>query len=131
MGIALLRKPRESILGSGGCKGQEERMTDTIVVFITVPDEVVATSLARALVEERLAACVNRVPGVRSTYFWQGKLCEDSELLLVVKTRRSLFEPLRTRVRELHPYTVPEIIALPIALGHEDYLTWIAQVTRP
>lgn len=104
-------------------------MSEHLVLFITVPNEEVADRVARTLVEERLAACVNRVPGVRSTYFWQGKVCVDDELLLVVKTRSALFEPLRARVRELHPYTVPEIIALAIERGHGDYLRWIDEVT--
>lgn len=105
-------------------------MSDHLVLFITVPNEEVAAQLARSLVEEKLAACVNRVPGVQSTYFWQGEVCVDSELLLIVKTQASHFEDLRTRVQELHPYTVPEIIALPIARGHADYLAWIDEVTQ-
>jgi periplasmic divalent cation tolerance protein len=104
-------------------------MTEALVLFVTVPGEEVAERLARALVEEKLAACVNRIPGVRSTYSWEGKVTVDDELLLVVKTRRALFEPVRARVRELHPYTVPEVIALPIVQGHEDYLRWIDEVT--
>jgi periplasmic divalent cation tolerance protein len=101
-----------------------------VALFITVPNEETATTLAHKLVEEHLAACVNRVPGVRSTYFWKGEVCVDEELLLVVKTRADLFEPLRARVAELHPYTVPEIIAVPIVEGHREYLDWIDQVTR-
>jgi periplasmic divalent cation tolerance protein len=104
-------------------------MTEALVLFVTVPSEEVAERIARALVEEKLAACVNRIPGVRSTYFWEGKVTVDDELLLVVKTRRARFEAVRARVRELHPYTVPEVIALPIVQGHEDYLRWIDEVT--
>jgi periplasmic divalent cation tolerance protein len=102
-----------------------------IVLFVTVPNDETANRLAEALVGEGLAACVNRIPGVRSTYFWEGRVCTDDELLLVIKTRGALFEPLRARVLELHPYTVPEIIALPIQAGHADYLAWIEQSTRP
>jgi periplasmic divalent cation tolerance protein len=105
-------------------------LSQHVALFITVPNEETATTLARSLVEEHLAACVNRVPGVRSTYFWEGRVCVDEELLLVVKTRADLFEPLRARVTELHPYRVPEIIALPIVQGHRDYLDWIDEVTR-
>ncbi|GAA6755650.1 cation tolerance protein CutA [Thermus sp. 2.9] len=99
------------------------------VVLITVPTEEVAKTLARALVEERLAACVNIVPGLTSIYRWQGEVVEDRELLLVVKTTTFAFPRLKERVRALHPYTVPEIIALPIAEGHGPYLEWLRENT--
>jgi periplasmic divalent cation tolerance protein len=105
-------------------------MSEHVVLYITVPNEETAAAIARPLVEERLAACVNRVPGVRSTYLWKGEVCVDEELLLIVKTRRALFERVRARVRELHPYSVPEIIALPIVEGHKEYLDWIDEATR-
>jgi periplasmic divalent cation tolerance protein len=104
-------------------------MSEHLVLYVTVPNEQVATSIARALVEERLAACVNRIPGVRSTYTWEGRTCVDDELLLVVKTRKSHFERVRARVKELHPYSVPEVIGLPIVEGHGPYLAWIDEVT--
>jgi periplasmic divalent cation tolerance protein len=97
---------------------------DFLVVFCTAaPPE--AEGLAGRLVEERLAACVN-IASVRSCYIWEGKLCRDEEALLIIKTTKSLFEPLKKRILELHSYTVPEIIALPVALGYRPYLDWIA-----
>jgi len=97
------------------------------VVLITAPNQEVARSLARALVEERLAACVNLVPGLTSVYRWQGEVVEDQEVLLLVKTTTFAFPRLKERVLALHPYTVPEIIALPIAEGHGAYLDWLRE----
>jgi len=104
---------------------------DFIVAFVTVPDEEVATTLARALVTEKLVACVNILRGMRSIYGWQGKVCDDSELLCLLKTRRALFPALCERVLDLHPYQVPEIIALPLTLGNEAYLAWLRDETQP
>ncbi len=101
-------------------------MTDSLVVLITAPSQEKAAELGRAVVEERLAACASLVPGIRSIYRWEGKVCEDAEVLLIVKTRRERFERLEARVKALHPYSVPEIIALPIEAGHAPYLKWIA-----
>lgn len=100
------------------------------VVLITVPTEEKAKEIARTLVEERLAACVNIVPGLTSIYRWEGKVVEDRELLLIVKTTTFRFPLLKERVQALHPYTVPEIIALPIAEGHRDYLNWLRESTE-
>ena len=104
-------------------------MTDYIVVFVTAPENE-AAALAKALVEERLAACVNIVPGLRSIYWWQGKIETAPEVLCIMKTRRNLFETLRDRVRELHSYEVEEIIALPIVAGNLPYLDWIKANTK-
>jgi periplasmic divalent cation tolerance protein len=98
-----------------------------LVVFSTCPDEDSAATVARALVSENLAACVNRVPGVRSTYRWQGELKEDAEVLLVIKTSGDRLVTLTTRIEQLHPYEVPEIIALEIENGSERYLDWLGQ----
>ncbi len=101
------------------------------VVLITAPaDGETPGRLARTLVEERLAACVNRVPGLVSTYRWEGKIEEDKEELLVVKTAEDRLEALFQRVAELHPYTVPEILALPVEKGHPPYLEWLFASTR-
>jgi periplasmic divalent cation tolerance protein len=105
-------------------------MTDAIVVLVTVPTPERAAEIARVLVEEKLAACGNVVPGLRSIYRWEGQVHDDQEALLVVKTARSRFEALRDRVLALHPYQVPEIVALPIEAGHAPYLAWIAAETR-
>jgi periplasmic divalent cation tolerance protein len=101
-----------------------------VAVFMTVSNEDDASVIARALVEERLAACVNIIKGVRSIYRWEGKIEDDQEVIMVAKTERSLFEPLEKRVKELHSYSVPEIIALPIVKGLKDYLDWIGDMTR-
>ncbi len=96
-----------------------------ILVLCTCPDDASAGRLADALVIEKLAACVNALPGLRSTYVWQGEVCRDAEVLLVIKTTRERFTALEARVLELHPYEVPEIIALPIEAGHKPYLDWL------
>lgn len=100
------------------------------IVLVTCPDNEVAGRLAATLVEERLAACVNVVGGIRSVYRWEGKVQEDAEVLLIIKTREALFAPLEARIKALQPYEVPEIIALPITQGSAEYLDWIAQSTR-
>ncbi len=101
-----------------------------LVVLITTPTPEVAAQIARALVEERLAACGNVVPGLRSIYRWEGMIHDDAEALLVLKTTRDRFEALRERALALHPYDVPEVIALPIEAGSAPYLEWIAAETR-
>ncbi len=101
-------------------------MTDAIVVLVTASSADEASRLARAVVDERLAACVNLVAGVRSIYRWQGEVCEDQETLLVIKTGRASFARLERRIAELHSYDVPEVIALPVERGAATYLTWIA-----
>ncbi len=100
-----------------------------IVVFITASNEDEAAKIGRALVETRLAGCVNITKDIRSIYRWQGKIEDEPEVLMVVKTRRDLFEPLSKKVRELHSYSVPEIICLPIVEGFEDYLKWLRDET--
>ena len=95
-----------------------------VVYCAASPSE--AEGLARALVEERLAACVNMAP-VRSCYIWEGKLNFDPEALLIIKTTRERFEALRKRIVELHSYSLPEIIALPVAEAHQPYLEWVAR----
>lgn len=98
---------------------------DHLVVYCTCPDQGVAERIAAALVTERLAACVNILPGVVSVYRWQGQLQRDPELLLVVKTSGRAYPALEARIRQLHPYEVAEIIALPVLRGFPPYLDWI------
>jgi periplasmic divalent cation tolerance protein len=105
--------------------------TDAIVVLVTAPSAEKAAELARAAVEERLAACGNVVPAVRSIYRWEGKVQDDAEALLVLKSTRARFEALRERIVALHPYAVPEVIAIPMVAGSAPYLDWIAAETRP
>lgn len=104
--------------------------SDFTVVFVTVPNADVAVALAKTLVAEKLVACVNILPGLRSIYVWDGKPCDETEFLCVLKTRRALFPAVRDRVTALHPYQVPEIIALPLVEGNLPYLAWLREETR-
>lgn len=88
-----------------------------------------ADRLARALIERRLAACVNALPGVVSTYRWKGEVCVEGETTLLIKTRSDRLEELTEVLVELHPYDVPEVIALPILEGHQPYLDWVIDQT--
>ncbi|MGH8214763.1 MAG: divalent-cation tolerance protein CutA [Rhodanobacteraceae bacterium] len=106
-------------------------MATPLLCLSTCPDTEIASRIARTLVEERLAACVNRLPGVPSTYRWQGRVVEDAEVLLVIKTTRERLGALRDRLVELHPYEVPELVALDITGGLDPYLAWIGAETAP
>ncbi|XP_048056787.1 protein CutA homolog [Megalobrama amblycephala] len=96
--------------------------------FVTCPNDTVAKELARGIVEKKLAACVNIVPQITSVYEWQGKIEEDSEVLLMIKTRSSKIPALAEYVRSNHPYEVAEVISLPIDQGNPPYLKWIGDV---
>jgi len=98
------------------------------VVLVTCPDADVAGTIARACVTDRLAACVNIVPGLTSVYRWEGNVEEDRELLLMIKTHRGRLEALKGRVMALHPYTVPEFLVLPVVAGSREYLGWMADL---
>jgi periplasmic divalent cation tolerance protein len=100
-----------------------------IVVFMTASGEVEAAEIARAVVGEGLAACCNIVPGVRSIYTWKGKLSDEAEALCIFKTKKTLFDRLKKRIKELHGYEVPEVVAVDIADGLEEYLDWVDEVT--
>lgn len=100
-------------------------MSDFLLVLSTCPDTDSAAHIARTLVDERLAACVNRLPGVTSTYRWQDKVEEDVEVLLLIKTTAGQLPALRERLLKLHPYEVPELIAVSIADGLPAYLDWL------
>ncbi len=106
-------------------------MTDKIVVLTTCDSLEVATNLARGLVEQRVAACVNIMPGARSIYHWKGKIEDATEWLLIIKSRRDLFPALRAAVEKLHTYEVPELIALPIVDGSQPYLAWLDRELAP
>lgn len=116
------------------CRGKDVSVllmaTDFIIVFVTFPTEDEAARIGRILVEEELTSCMNIIPAVRSIYRWKGEVRNEGEALSVMKTRRALFEALKERVIELHPYEVPEVIATRIEAGHSDYLEWIAEVTK-
>ena len=96
-----------------------------VVVFVPASSPEEAARIGRALVDERLAACANLISSIASAYWWQGKVEEASEALIILKTRQDLLERLTERVEALHSYTVPEVIALPIVGGNPDYLRWI------
>src|SRR5487761_449414 len=98
---------------------------EPIVILTTCPDEAAASRIARNLVESGLAACVSRVGPVHSTYRWQGAIQDEPEVLLVVKTVSARYPELEMRLKSLHPYEVPEIIALPLAAASADYLAWL------
>lgn len=103
-------------------------MTDFVTVMTTIDSEADAAALARALVERKLAACVQRIP-ISSCYEWDGEIHDEAEILLIIKSRRALYGELEAVIRELHSYTTPEIVCLPIILGSKPYLDWIASVT--
>jgi len=100
-------------------------MTRHVTVIITAPDEDSGARIAKKLVEEKLCACVNIIPKIRSIYSWEGKLCDDSEVMLIGKTASALSPAIVERVKELHSYDLPEVIFLPIITGAGDYLDWI------
>jgi periplasmic divalent cation tolerance protein len=103
-----------------------------IVALITAPSQEVGVQIANVLVEKKLAACVNTIAPINSLFRWEGDVSNDEEVLLLVKSRASLFEGgLVPAVLEVHPYEVPEIIALPILMGSQGYLDWIAEETSP
>ncbi|MBD3334456.1 MAG: divalent cation tolerance protein CutA [Candidatus Eisenbacteria bacterium] len=105
-------------------------MTEVRIILVTVPDHDTALRLARRVTEEKLAACVNVLPGLTSVYEWEGKICEDSEELLVIKTTSDLTVDLLRLVEKEHPYDVPEGLAIPVAAGLDGYVKWVGDVTR-
>lgn len=98
-----------------------------VVVLCTCPDDEVGARIARALVDEGLAACVNRVAGVVSTFRWEGRVREESEVLLVAKTAAARVDAVASRIRKLHPYELPEVLAVPVSGGLAEYLAWIGE----
>lgn len=105
-------------------------MEQTLLVLSNVPDAELASTIARTLVEQRLAACVNIMPAVQSVYQWQGAIEHASEVTLMVKTTQARYADLEAAIKAAHPYDVPEIIAIPIATGLPAYLNWIVAETR-
>jgi periplasmic divalent cation tolerance protein len=96
-----------------------------LLCYCSCPDAASAQAIAEALVGERLAACVNRLPGIQSTYRWQGAVVSDTEELLLIKTTAARFDALKARLLDLHPYELPELIAVPVTCGHAAYLDWV------
>ncbi|XP_055771556.1 protein CutA homolog isoform X1 [Salvelinus fontinalis] len=131
--IALLSVLMLTLLRTVGLRAfsmaSETYMSGThSAAFVTCPNEQVAKDLARGIVEKKLAACVNIVPKITSVYEWQGKIQEDSEVLLMIKTRSSKVASLAEYVRSNHPYEVAEVISLPIEQGNPPYLKWLGDV---
>jgi periplasmic divalent cation tolerance protein len=106
-------------------------VTGPVVVLSAVGAPPDAERIARALVEERLAACVNVVPGVVSVYRWKGAVERENELMLVIKTMAAQLDALKARLVELHPYELPEVVVIPIGGGHAPYLAWLAEQVSP
>jgi len=103
--------------------------SEFIAVYVTVPSAEAGKAIASKLISNKLAACVNMIPGIQSMYWWEGKVEVDEELLLMIKSRAQLFDALSNAVVEAHPYDVPEVIAVPIANGNKGYLDWLANST--
>lgn len=106
------------------------REEEVIVALVTAGSEEEGGRIARKLVEEKLAACVNILPAIRSIYRWEGEIQDEPEILLVIKTRRTLFDRLAARVRELHSYDTPEVIAFSVVAGEASYLDWLLRQTQ-
>ena len=104
--------------------------TDYLLVLCTCPSRSAADAIATAALEERLAACVNQVPGIRSLYRWKGRVESDDEILLLIKTTTASFSRLEATIRSLHPHELPEIIAVPINTGQTDYIKWITSCLK-
>jgi periplasmic divalent cation tolerance protein len=103
---------------------------NALLILSTADSLELAQRISSELVEAREAACVNIVPGIRSVYRWEGKVQDDAEYLLLIKSHGDHFEAVRSRIRRLHSYQVPEVLAIPIALGDSDYLSWLASACR-
>ena len=101
-----------------------------IVIFVTAKDYDQATKISQSLVDQKLIACANIISGVKSLFWWEGKVDEANEVLLILKTKKSLFKKIEKAVKALHSYEVPEIIALPIIEGHKPYLKWVNESTK-
>lgn len=101
-----------------------------ITALVMVPSEEVGRRIALALLENRLASCINMGAGIRSFYWWDGRINDENELILMIKTRNDLFSEVEELVKRFHPYQVPEIVALPVIAGHRPYLEWISTETR-
>ena len=103
---------------------------DIIVIYCTVPDKKLAKDITKILMKHKLAACVSMVENVKSVFSWDGEICEEKEILLMIKTRRANYGKIKRVIEDMHSYTVPEIIALPIIDCSEDYLKWLVRETE-
>jgi periplasmic divalent cation tolerance protein len=119
------------MLHSAAVPRQEALVTEMLIVFSTFPDADTAARVVRVLVEERLIACGNLLPGVRSLYRWEGKVEDQSEVMALMKTRKQDWPALMSRLHEMHPYKTPECLAVRIASGSPGYLAWLEEVLEP
>lgn len=103
---------------------------DIIVIYCTVPDKKIAKNITKILMKHKLAACVSMVDNVRSVFSWDGEVCEEKEILMMIKTRRANYGKVKLVIEDMHSYSVPEIIALPIVDCSEDYLKWLIKETE-
>jgi len=106
-------------------------MEEAIIVFVTCGSEEEASKISNSLIEKRLAACANIISPIRSIYRWEGKIWDEKEYLIIIKTKRSNFEELEKEIKSLHSYSVPEVVALRISEGSIPYLNWIFESTKP
>mmetsp|Transcript_34118 Transcript_34118/g.65176 ORF Transcript_34118/g.65176 Transcript_34118/m.65176 type:complete len:155 (-) Transcript_34118:101-565(-) len=112
-----------------GVSAMPQALPAAVAVYVTVPDKDTGKKVATALIESKLAACVNMIPGVESMYWWQGKVETDQELLLMIKSRASLVDQISAKVQAVHPYDTPEVIAVPITEGSAPYMKWLIEST--
>ncbi|MBI5180654.1 MAG: divalent-cation tolerance protein CutA [Nitrospirae bacterium] len=105
-------------------------MSDAVVILVTTPSIDDARKIGNTLVEEKLIACANIIPQVESIFYWQDKVRNEKEALMIIKTQKKLIDKVIKRVKSLHSYTVPEIIALPIIKGSKDYIKWVKEATK-
>ncbi len=106
-------------------------MSELLLALCTCPDEATASTLARGLVDERLAACVNILTGVRSIYRWRDEVCDDGEVLMLIKCTRSRFDALQSWLLNHHPYDVPEVVALDVSKVSDEYRAWVESSVEP
>lgn len=102
---------------------------DIIVIYNTVPNKKIAMNIIKILMKHKLAACVSMIDNVKSTFSWDGEVCEEKEVLLMIKTRRENYGKVKLVIEDIHPYSVPEIIAVPVVDCSEDYLKWLVKET--
>ena len=103
---------------------------DIVVIYCTVPDKKLAKEITKVIMKHKLAACVSMIENVKSVFSWDGEICEEKEILMMIKTRRSNYGRIKLVIEDMHTYNVPEIIALPIVDCSEDYLKWLAKETE-
>ena len=103
---------------------------DIVVIYCTVPTKKIAKDITKLLIKHKLAACVSMIENVKSVFSWDGEICEEKEILLMIKTRRINYGKVKLVIEDIHPYSVPEIIALPIVDCSEDYLKWLVKETE-